>query len=329
MSDTLEAEAPHPYDFAEQLIRQLVGDLDGILFDNDSAVDEAFLLLAREAGSGAARGATLVLLASAALSAHRVLVYETAELEQAEQIEIGNVVAQLVPEARAQLPALFAHADRLSRTLAVAEQGGEPITSALFRAIVRFYEGLRTENEILGGRALIELRSMTVHIDATAAALESVSFDPRRVIRPDRFHDWFMQYASLAQSPEAQSGEQAVATLTREGKITAVVTEDTHPLEVAARKIRELIPGDDTTRDHALARIRALLDFIDSMRKRQQPQIGDAQNDQTVYLSLVIAAATAPLDAGGGFRLGLLGQIARYNRVLLQNAGSTAREVRH
>ncbi len=65
------------------------------------------------------------------------------------------------------------------------------------------------------------------------------------------------------------------------------------------------------------------------MRKRQQPQIGDAQNDQTVYLSLVIAAATAPLDAGGGFRLGLLGQIARYNRVLLQNAGSTAREVRH
>jgi hypothetical protein len=164
---------------------------------------------------------------------------------------------------------------------------------------------------------------MTVHIDASAAALESVSFDPRRIVRPDRFHDWFMQYASLAQSSEARGSEQAVATLGRDGKISAVITEDVHPLEAAARIVRDQISGDDTSRDHTLARIRALLDFIDAMRRRPQAQIGDTQNDQAVYVSLVLAAATAPLDAGGSFRLATLGQIARYNQILLRGVRMT------
>lgn len=329
MNDSVVDDTPHPHEFAGQLIRQLLGDLDGILFDGEAAADDAFELVAREAGAGAPRGATLVLLARAALSAHRVLVFESGGPEVPEDADTGDTLAALVPECRAQLPALLAQAGRLSRVLALAEQGGEPVTAALARTVVRFYEGLAAGNETLAGRALIELRSMTVHIDATAVALDSAAFEPRRVLRPDRFHDWFMQYASLAQSPESRGSEQAVATLTRDGKITAVVTEDTHPLESAARAVRELIPGDDKTRDDAMARIRALLDFIDALRGRAQPQIGNAFDDQTVYLSLVVAAATAPLDSAGGFRFPSIAQIARYNQVLLRSPGAQPARTTH
>lgn len=305
---------PSALEFADQLIRQLLGDLDGILFDGEAAVDETFPLLAREAARGGARGAGLLILAQAAANAYRSLVDDAPDATE----DGDAILAAWVPEARAQRAALGAHASSLERVLALAEQREAPMVAGLSHSIERFYRALEVEDEPLAQRILLELRSMVVHVDANAVAIEAGLQHPRRVLRPDRFHDWFMQYASLAQSPEAQSGERAVATLTEDGRISAVITEDTHPLEAAARTVRDLIPGDELTRDHALARIRALLDFIDRLRRRPLRPLGDVVNDQTVYLSLVIAAATAPLEASGDFSFTGLGQIARYNQTLLR-----------
>ena len=107
-----------------------------------------------------------------------------------------------------------------------------------------------------------------------------------------------------------------------ERRITAVITEDTHPLEAAAAAVRATIHGDDTTRDHALARIRALLDMLDGLRRAPNPLLGDAIQDDTVHLSLVLAAATAPLAASSGFRFPAIAQIARYNQHLLRGAAA-------
>jgi len=90
--------------------------------------------------------------------------------------------------------------------------------------------------------------------------------------------------------------------------------------------VRATIHGDDTTRDHALARIRALLDVLDGLRHAPNPLLGDAIQDDTVHLSLVLAAATAPLSASSGFRFPAIAQIARYNQHLLRGAAAVSGE---
>jgi|GEM_PF-1876295 len=323
-----EASPPHPHEFSAQLIRQLYDDLDCILFDDHgNAVDESFDLVAHAAESGHARGAVPLILARAALSAHRAMIYgEPAPDEAQADLEAAEALSALIPAARPQLPALRSHAARLTHYVGIAEQSNEAIHVPLSRAIHRFYAALSDEDSASGGRALFELRSMVVHLDACANALDdgSAAPEPLRVIRPDRFHDYFMHYAALAQTPAQDGGEAAVATLTQDGRISAVITQDVHPLESAGRAVREMISGDETTRDHALARIRGLLDFLEKLRRQPQALIGDALNDPTVHLSLVIAAATTPLHASGGFRYTPLAQMARYNQTLLRGAASNS-----
>lgn len=321
-------EPPHPHDFSEQLITQLYEDLDGYLFDGNEAADHAWPLLIDAVRHARTRGAVLVVFARATLAAHHRLVFDEAAHDEAFALdEACDAVASFVPEAAAQRAALKSHAERLMRHMAIAEQSPDAIHVPLSNAISRFYAALAEENAAVGSRALIEMRSIILHLDACAAALDRAESapEPVRVIRPDRFHDYFMHYASLAQKPETSAGsEQAVATLTQDGKITAVITEDTHPLEAAARTVRATVVGDEVTRDHALVRIRALLDVLDGLRRSPNPLIGDALNDTTVHLSLVLAAATAPLHASGGFSFQSIAQIARYNQQLLRSTAGPA-----
>ena len=313
------ARAPTATEFAVQLIRQLHGDLDGILFDHGAAEDEALPLIAQAAANARPRGGVLMLLIRAAVDAHRELLPELAALSEREDDE-REALRELVPAAINQRAALLGHATRLEHYLGLAESRPEPVTQRLARVIARFYTALGEEDDAGGHRALLELRSMHVHLDAAALALDSAAAapEPLRVLRPDRFHDHFMRYASLAQNPEGTVREQALATLTRDGKISAVITADQHPLEAAAQAVREQIEGDDITRDHTLARIRALLEFLDVLRRRPMPVIGDPVADTTVHLSLVLAAATAPLHASQNFASDALAQIARYNQTLLR-----------
>lgn len=320
-------EPPHPHDFSEQLITQLYEDLDGYLFEDGTAIDHAWPLVIEAVRHARTRGAVLVVFARATLAAHHRLVFdETPPDDSIALDEACAAVASFVPEALAQLPALKSHAERLMRHMAIAEQSPDAIHVPLSNAISRFYAALADENAAVGSRALIEMRSIILHLDACAAALDRAESapEPVRVIRPDRFHDYFMHYASLAQKPETSAGsEHAVATLSQDGRITAVITEDTHPLETAARAVRPTIAGDEITRDHTLVRIRALLDVLDDLRHAPNPLIGDALNDTTVHLSLVLAAATAPLHASGGFSFSAIAQIARYNQQLLRGAAAT------
>lgn len=320
-------EPPHPHDFAEQLIRQLYEDLDGYLFDGAEAVDEAWLLVIDAVAGARIRGAVPLVFARAALAAHHRLIHDEAPPDAATALDAaGAAVASFLPEARAQLPALKTHAERLTRHMAIAEQSPDSIDVPLSQAIQRFYVALGEENGAAGHRALIEMRSIVLHLDACAVMLDQAESapEPIRVIRPDRFHDYFMQYASLARTPETARGEKPVATLSEGGRITAVITEDTHPLEAAAAAVRQAMQGDDTTRDHALARIRALLDVLDGLRRSPNPLLGDAIGDDTVHLSLVLAAATAPLQASSGFRFAAIAQIARHNQQLLRGAAAVS-----
>lgn len=324
--DPAAAEAPpHPHDFSEQLIRQLYEDLDGFMFDGSDAVDEAWPLVIDAVRSARIRGAVPLVFARATLAAHHRLVFDEPPPDEELALDAAaEAIASFLPEARAQLPALKNHAERLTRQMAIAEQSPDAIHVPLSQAIQRFYVALGEENAPAGSRALIEMRSIILHLDACAVMLDHAESapEPIRVIRPDRFHDYFMHYASLARTPETARGEKPVATLTEGGRITAVITEDTHPLEAAAAAVRATIPGDDTTRDHAMARIRALLDVLDGLRRAPNPLLGDAIQDDTVHLSLVLAAATAPLAASGGFRFPAIAQVARYNQHLLRGAAA-------
>jgi len=319
-------EPPHPHDFAEQLIRQLYEDLDGYLFEGADAVDEAWPLVIDAVAAGRIRGAVPLVFARAALAAHHRLVHDEPPPDAMLALDAaGAAVASFLPEARMQLAALKNHAERLTRQMAIAEQSPDAIHVPLSQAIQRFYVALGEENALAGHRALIEMRSILLHLDACATMLDQAESapEPIRVIRPDRFHDYFMHYASLARTPDSARGEKPVATLSEGGRITAVITEDTHPLEAAAAAVRAVIQGDDTTRDHALARIRALLDVLDGLRRSPNPLLGDAISDDTVHLSLVLAAATAPLQASSGFRFPAIAQIARHNQHLLRSAAAT------
>ena len=328
MSQTTAAdEFPHAHDFAEQLIRQVLSDLDGVLLEGDAPADEAFPVLANAATAGRTRGGALILLLRAALSAHRALAFgrddDNGEFEAVDDAEVIEALTQLVPAAAAQAATLLKAASALEHYVAAAEPGVPVPQQTLALAIYRLYEGLRNDDETLGGRGLLELRSLTVHLDATAGMLDqgSVSAEPLRVIRPDRFHDYFLRFTSLAQTQDSAGAERAVAALSRDGRIEALITEDaTHPIISAALQVHEVIVGDAKAKDHVLARIRGLLVFLAALRKRPSEQIGDAVADPNVHLSLVIAAATAPLRLGAEFEFAVLAQIARYNQALLRGA---------
>lgn len=315
--------APHPHDFSAQLTRQLYADLDGVLFDGEAAADDAFTLVTEAAQAARPRGAVPLLLARAALAAHRTMIFGTPAADDAPAwLDAGEAVASLMPGVRAQLPALQAHARRLTQYLAIAEQSSVEIHLPLARAIERFYLALDDDDAVTGGRALFELRSIVVHLDACAVTLDQADAapEPLRVIRPDRFHDYFMHYSELARNPAGRDSSSVAATLSEDGHLRATINAERHPLEAAERAVRDMISGDDITREHALARIRALLDFLDQLRRQPQAAIGDARNDSTVHLSLVVAAATTPLHASSRFGSAALSQVARYNQTLLRSA---------
>ncbi len=325
----LEGDIPQPADFAEQLIRQVLADLDGILLDGEQPAEEAFPVLAAAAAAGRTRGGALVLLAHAALSAHRALVYGRGEeFEAVPQDEIGALLARLCAVPPAQLAALYKAASAVEHYLAAAEPGASRPQQTLALAIHRLYEGLSNDDATMGGRGLVELRSLVVYLDATAQMLDqgSVSAEPLRVMRPDRFHDYFLRFTSLAQTQNADGAERAVAALSRDGRIEALVTEDApHPVIAAAQQVHEAVAGDARTKDHVLARIRALLVFLAALRQQPRPQLGDPLVQPEVQLALVIAAATAPLRLGAEFEFIALAQIARYNLTLLRGAQGEAR----
>lgn len=318
----LEGDIPHAIDFAEQLIRQVLADLDGILLDGEQPAAQALPLLAAAAATGRTRGGALVLLAHAALSAHHALIYGRGEaFPEVRQDEVGAVLTRVCAVPQAQLPMLYKAATAVEHYLAAAEPGAQQPQQTLALAIHRLYEGLHSNDEGLGGRGLVELRALVAYLDATAQMLDlgSVSAEPLRVIRPDRFHDYFLRFTTLAQAQDPGEAERAVAALSRDGRIEALITADApHPVLAAAQQVHEAVAGDDKTKDHVLARIRALLLFLARLRREPRPQLGDPLAQPEVQLSLVIAAATAPLRLGEEFEFAALAQIARYNQNLLR-----------
>lgn len=285
-------------------------------------------MLAAAAAAGRTRGGALALLAHAALSAHHALVYGRAEeFRGVPQDEVGAVLQRICAVPAAQLGALYKAAGAVEHYLAAAEPGAARPQQTLALAIHRLYEGLRNDDESLGGRGLVELRALVVHLDATAQMLDqgSVSAEPLRVIRPDRFHDYFMRFTTLAQTQSPAGEERAVAALSRDGRIEALVVEDApHPVTAAARQVHEEVVGDERTKDHALARIRALLSFLAQLRRQPHAALGDPAQQADLQLALVIAAATAPLRLGAEFEFAALTQIARYNRSLLRGTQAPA-----
>ena len=329
-SPSAEAAAPQPHEFAGQLIEQLLADLNGLLFEERRPVIDAGALLRGAAEAGGARGALWLLLVHAALNAHRQLVYGDDEPRvEATADEIEAALLKLLPQARMQLPALRAHAQRLRHYVALAERAREPSEAAIERAIVRLYEGLGSGDEALGGRGLIELRSLAIYLDASASAidLQTATSEPVQVIRPDRFHDCFLRFNELAQRPATAAGERAVAALSREGRISAVVTRDEHPLEVAERELRIHIGDDLALQDHSLLRIKALLAFIERLRRDPAGNtlLDNPLDDSIAHSSLVVAAATAPLAIGSEFHFAAIAQLARFNLTLLKQQTRAAR----
>ncbi len=311
-------------EFAAQLIRQVLDDLGGVLIDGETPAEDALALLGDAALAGRTRGGALVLLARAALAAHRTLESGwNDDVAEAQSSEVGALLQQLCAVTESQLPALFAAARAIEHYVAAAEPTVPPPAQTLALAIHRLYEGLRNDDEGMGGRGLVEMRALVVHLDATASMLGqgSVSAAPLRVIRPDRFHDYFLRFTTLAQSQGAAGEERAVAALSRDGRIEALIVEDAaHPIVAAAQQVHQAVAGDAATKDHVLARIRALRVFLAALRRRPRAVVGDAVADPNVHLSLIIAAATAPLRLAEEFDFAALAQVARYNQTLLRSA---------
>ncbi len=324
MNDVIaDAQAPSPEEFCAQLIPQLLADLDNLLFDTQQPTADAVLLLRNAAEAGAARGALWLLLIAAALQAHHQLTGDDdASAITIKPSEIDSVLLHLVPRAHAQLAALRAHAERLRHYIALAENAREPAESAIENAVVRLYQGLASGDDARAQRGLIELRSLVAYLDANAHAIDTqtTAGEPVRVVRPDRFHDYFLRFGELAQQPSGDTGERAVAALSRDGRISAVVTRDEHPLEAAERELRQHIGDDAAVQDASLLRIKALLAFIERLRRDPAGNrlLGNPLDDATAHSSLVVAAATAPLTIGAEFAFATLSQLALFNLSLLR-----------
>jgi hypothetical protein len=168
---------------------------------------------------------------------------------------------------------------------------------------------------------LIALRTLLVHVDAIASELDPAAADDRpvRVFAPDRFHDYFMRLTELVQKAQPGAEDRPVAALTRDGRLTALITAADHPLEASAQAIRDLVPGDAATKEHALFRMQGLLRCIDELRSNPDHSWASALGNEAEYLALVTAAATAPMAVPGRFGWAQLGQVARHNLNLMQS----------
>lgn len=333
MTETFVAEpspAPQPHEFAGQLIGQLLTDLDGMLFVDREVYIDANEILRVSAEAGAMRGALWLVLVQAALSAYRQLLNKDDESTPASSSEVEATLLQILPQIHAQLPALRAHAARLRHFVAVAENAQEPCEAPITRAILQLYEGLGIDDHGVSARGLIELRSLTIYLDATANVIDThdTASAPVRVIRPDRFHDYFLRFNELAQKPATAASERAVAALSREGRISAVVTRDEHPLEVAERELREHIGGDVAIQDASLLRIKALLGFIEILRHdaAANTRLGNPLDNSLAHDSLIVGASAAPLLTGSEFSFASIAQLAGFNMWLLREQPDKSRK---
>lgn len=311
---------PSPQEFAEQLIKQVLRDVDGVLLDPQQR--PALELLGEEALRGRARGATLLLLAQAAVQSLRALIHgDEPQAQLADQTEAEQIVQHLL-QAPAIADGLEQQVERIEHFLSDSEPQTQGPAQNLARAVVRLYAGLQNNDEALGGRGLIELRALVVHLDAVAMALqEAGSADqPIRVVRPDRFHDAFMRLTEHIR--EKESTEIPVATLTQDGKITAVIKDDSHPVAAALHAAREHFEGSKDEKDAAVQRMLALLLVFERIRHKDLPSLEGALEDPALYLGVVTAGATAPLTQSG-FVLNPLSQIAGYNKALFGQAESS------
>ena len=321
--NTPEDQTPSPGDFAEQLIRQLFADLDGILSDDEgTAVTDAFDLVARSAVRGQARGSSLIVLLQAASVAYAGLVDGNEIAEPPAPREVAGLLQALLPEAVPALGNLARHADRLSRYAGETEPAAPALPNAIAGAIRQLYEGLASDDRRLSSIGLIALRTRVIHIDAIANLMDPIASNDRpvRVFPPDRFHDYFLKLTELVQNAPSDQQNRPVAALTRDGRLTAVITAADHPLEASAQAIRNLVPGDAATKEHALLRMQGLLRCIDEIRSTpEHPWTGVLKKD-TEYLALVTAGATAPMTVPGRFGWSPLAQIARQNLRLMQSS---------
>lgn len=307
----------HPHDFAAELTRQVYTDLDGVLVAGDDAAEDALEAVLR---SGNDRGCGLWLITRAALAAHRGLRFGLQErFAEPHADDVLDALSALAPDLAARHDAAewLSRAEALADAITASEGGREPLHQALARAIYRLYDGLRSEDELLGGRGLMELRTMLAHVDAAAQLGGTPALCP--VVRPDRFHDDFLRYVAAAQAGSADV-QQPVASLQKDGRITAIVTRDLHPVEHA----RQTLSADQAA---ARMRIEALLDFLQGLRADAPDDIMlRASNDnETFFTALVTAAATTALPEDGAFAYPALAQITRYNLRLLHAAGGDAR----
>jgi len=326
-----EQPAPQqPHEFAERLIGQLLIDLDGMLFVGREVYIDANGILRFSAEAGAMRGAIWLLLVQAALDAHRQMLDPDDESGPASSSEVEAALLKILPRTRAQLPALRAHAARLRHYVAIAENAREPFEAAITHAIIQLCQGYSIDDHVTSTRGLIEMRLLTLYLDATAHLIDTqgTASAPVRVIRPDRFHDYFLRFSELAQKPDRPAGERAVAALSREGRISAVITRDEHPLEVAERELRKHIGSDVAIQDASLLRIKALLGFIEFLRhdSAANTRLKNPLDNPLAHDSLVVGAATAPLLTGGEFSFASIAQLAGFNMRMLREQPDKSRK---
>lgn len=323
-----DVDAPLPEEFAAQLIGQVLGDLDGILFADEAPIADARSAVYAAAAQGQPRGATLLVLARAALSAHATLLSEvdTAFAEPGDDA-VSMVIDTIVPGTARHLATLRQIEQRMHHQLS-PDQPDRPLPwNRLAQAIHRLYGGMRENDEAMARNGLFELRSMTVHLDAIACALASEPTLPaRRALRPDRFHDLYVGYLEAVRAGDG--AQQPVATLQHNGRIAAMVSASAHPVQQAEQNLRNSMKDDVTGADAALARIRALVILLDELRRSPRPTLGSVE-DESLQLSLIIAAATAPLRSNQRYAFGEIAQVACYNRSLLAASPAQPATTRH
>lgn len=316
-SSRSDDEAPSPAEFAEQLGRQLLADLDGVFADGEGGGNARSLLI-QAVGDGQARGAALWVLLRAALAAHAALLEENHQPDAFIEPDADAVLAALarwVPTVLENRAYWSLAGPALSARQSLAEGRPESTHQATARAIHRLYHGLRSHDERASHAGLLELRAMVVHLDACAQLGDGeAALVP--VLRPDRFHDDFLRYASAAQAGSADL-EQPVAALGQDGRLTAVVIGSLHPVEHARRALRD--GNTDGQLEVTLQRIEALLDQLAALRAENHPWSRAAISDEAAFIGLVTAAATTPMRDGKGFERAPLLQVARFNQQLMRS----------
>lgn len=318
----LTGEAPTPERFFVELSLQILHDLDGVLSMDEGvqACTDAARLVRSALSAGGVRGASLIVLADAALAAYPALIGAPAAGRWPHRPDeaVASALIALEPGAAAQLQGLRAQADWLRRKLGADALQPTTTHEFLAGAIHRLYAGLGASDPAETHRSLVELHAMLVHLDACAvSAQRGASLRDCRSIRPDRFHDLYIAYVDAVQ--RGDQTQTPVATLRQDGRIAALITTSSHPIASAEAEVREHFGDDVVSADGACLRLRALVRFVETLHRAPQPGMPSPE-DTAGLLSLVTAAATAPLRQDGRFGLAEIAQIARYNLTLLRPA---------